>query len=540
MGKVLIYLDLDKAYAVNENTRIIKLGVEGSPGAKISKGDSVLAEDGSFTLNSNKTHNITVYNDIQNKVIIIQVDGQEIIRGSNSGDNSGTSDSYIGIAVDNGKFTLKSLQISVLGMNQEMIRSSLRLADSLAAESKDQEAARVLYKKILKERSDRSTLLRAYSGYIRTLGSNERNIIYECTNLADSINQSHSRFLELGEIDYLTGIALAARNNLHAGDYFKQSFNHAYRNALKDLTPAQIMVAGSFAETFSPSPEEVFKNTPLQGEKWSEIPLPDPYTGSVDLSGLIDYNSGKYYIKQSYKIPEPLQVIVYLSNNTDRLFINRQEFTEFLEDVGRNRRYAITELPAGTNTLILEHSVTNTVTKSDVQFRVREHNLKFTTVYGLLSRVEEALLTVKLSPESAAKQITTLQNDKTLEYLKEYYSPELKARGILQTILNAVDKLLNRPTKFSTHAWVLLEAARTLSDPADGSELALRYNRLAEALVQTGNLTQANDLFTQAITLQPDWYTPLLNRAELLYRQEDLWYEGVNAMDEALKNFPTA
>ena len=540
MGKVQIYLGLNKSFDINDNTKIIELGVEGSPGAKISKGDSVLAEDGSFTLSANKTHNITVYSDIQNKVIIVQADGKEVIRVNNSSDNSSNTDTYTGIAAVNGEFTLKSLQISVLGMNQEMIRSSLRLADSLAVESKDQEAARVLYKKILKERSDRSTLLRAYSGYIRTLGSNERNIIYECNNLADSINQSHSRFLEIGEIDYLTGIALAARNNLHAGDYFKQSFNHAYRNALKDITPSEIKICGGFNAKDSPTPQELFSNTQLKGKMWSTIAVTEEYTGNINLSESTDTAPGTYYIKQKYKDKEPRQVIIYLDNNTDRLFINQIEFKEFLEDVGRNRRYAITELPAGENTLILEHTLTSPDTKEEVQFRVRDHNLKFTTVYGLLSRVEEALLTLKLSPDSAVKQITTLQNDKTLEYLKEYYSPEIKARGILQAILNAVDKLLNLPSKFSTHAWILLEAARTLSDPSDGSELALRYNKLAESLVQIGNLTQANDLFTQAITLQPDWYTPLLKRAELLYRQEDLWYEGVSAMDEALKKLPNS
>ena len=542
MGKVKIYSGLDKTYKIKSSTRVIELGVEGRPGAKILRGDTVLAEDGSFTLKPKAPHNISVYRDTQNKLIIIQVDGKEIIKLKISDESSTGTDSYIGISTDNGEFTLLSMQISVLGMNQEMIKSSLRLADSLASEPKDREAAKVLYKKILKERSDHSTLLKAYSGYIKTLRGNERDIIYECNNLADSITQSRSRFLELGEREYLIGIALANHDNSKAIEYFNQSFNHAYRNALKDIAPTSTMISKAFTDTEKPDINKLFKDKDVTFADWHTIKPAKNALGYFDISNITTKGIEKYYIKQSYILKENKHIVIYLDSNTDKLFINNKEFTNFLDDKGRDRRYAITDLLAGENTIILEHIVKN-ASEHDyktIQLRIRDHNLKYSNVYGLLARIEEALLELEESPDAAVKQITVLQNDYTLEYLKKYYPAELKSREILKNLLNAVDNMLKKTEEYSKHAWILLEAARTISDTVDGSELATRYNTLAESLVNSGNLTQANDLFTQAITLLPDWYTPQLNRAELLYRQEDFWFEGVSAFDKALTHLPNS
>ncbi len=543
-GRIRIYLDLDKNFYQKDTTRIIELGVEGSPGIRIIKGDTVLAEIGSFTLSPKQAHNISIYRDIQDNVIVVQVDNKEVIRGNSATDSIGIADSYIGIGAGNGSFKLKAMQISVLGMNQEMIKSSLRLADSLAAESKDREAARVLYKKILKERTDRATLIQAYSGFSNTLSDNPQKIIYECNSLTDSILQSRSRYLELGETDYLEGIALASSNPTQAISHFKESFNQAYRNALKDIMPENISISACFPADFKTEISELLTTATGGKYNWQIIkPLKDS-SGYLNISQNIAGQSGKCYIKEFFQLNEPKHIIIYLDNNNDRLFINAKEFTDFLIDTGRSRRYAITDIPAGDNIIILEHNLANntdnTAEKENIQLRIRDHDLKYTTVYGLLSRVEEALITFRISPDIAVKQIITLQNDHTLEYLKTYYPSEIKSRGILQLLLSNVDKMLEKPASYSNHAWVFLEAARTLADPGDGSELAIRYNKLAEQLITIGNFSQAGDLFSQAITLQPDWYLPLVNRAKLLYRQENYWYDGANALDEALKHLPNS
>ncbi len=540
MGKVEIFSGLNSDYNTTENTRIIELGVEGAPGAKVLVDNTPLTENGSFTLNSGREHNISIFRDFQNGLIIIQVDNIEVIKLQTSNSSVDTTDSYIGVGANNGEFTLKSLQISVLGMNQEMIRSSLRLADSLAGESKDKEAAKVLYQKVLKERSDRPTLLLAYSGFVKTLTPNERSLIYDCNNLADSIRQSRSRLLEPGEVEYLTGIALAEKDNPKANTYFNQSFNYAYRNALKSITPVTLKF---FLEQ---TPPEVINQKSLQvaaklPEKgWSALPAQDYNKGIINLKHLKLDGFTTCYLQQSFELKYPTHIVIYLDDNADQLLINHKEFTDFLEDKGRGRRYALIDLPAGENTLTLKHKLNATPESKTIMFRVLEHNLKYTTVYGLLSRVESALLLLKSNPDLAVKQLTKLQNDNTLKYLKQYYPAELKSRGILYTLLNATDLMLKDPKSYANNAWILLEAARTLSDESNGSELAVRYNKLAESLVNSGELAQASDLFTQASTLLPDWPKPLLNRAKLLYRQEDLWYEGVSAFDDALKRLPNS
>ena len=545
MGTLKLFIGIDKSFKIKDSTRVIELGVEGNPGARILRAGTALAEDGSFTLRPGEDHNISVYRDIQNQIIVIQVDNNEVIRLTSSSDISTAKDAYIGLAAAGGEYTLKALQISVLGMNQEMIKSSLRLADSLASESKDTQAAKVLYEKVLKERSNRQTILAAYTGYINTLDSKQRNIIYECNSLADSISQSQSRYLEIGEIEYLIGIALANRGIDASIDYFTQSFNHSYRNALKDLTPSSVKVLGPLTNDFQIDPQSLSdpKRPEVGALKWQDLTPNKDHRYTIPLPTDSGNKEGKYLLSESFSLKKETHVIIYLDDDGEKLYINGKEFSKFLEDKGRDRLYAITDLPAGKNTIIIENQKDPQDPSKEpksILLRVREHNLLYTSVYGLLSRIEGALVLLKRDPDTAFKIITSLQNDHTLEYLKRYYPNELKARGILGSILLATDKMLQNTKVSSNHAWILLEAARTLSDTADGSELAIRYNKLAEMFVKNGNLSQARDLFSQAINLLPDWPTPLLKRAELLYRQENLWYEGVSAFDEALKALPNS
>ena len=545
MGALKFYIDLDKGFRILPSTLTIELGVEGTPGARIFWNDTTVSENGSFTLTSGTKHTITVYRDTVNQLIILTVNNKEILHSKDFTANSNSTDSYIGLAAANGAFNLQNLLVSVRGMNQEMIKSSLSLADSLAQEAKDMEAARVLYEKVLRERANRKTILHAYNGYIKTLSGSKNNIIRQCSILADKINTSRSRYLEPGEIEYLIGAALAENNPASAIDYYDKSYETAYKNALKELTATKTAYLGALTNNIE-IPQTLLKFDNLSKKSksqinlsWKDLPGYNKLTNYFQLPE--NSKAGTYLMAWEYNLPKPAHILLSVTDNTDKIFINGKEITEFLENRGRNRRYLVRDLPTGRNTIIMKHKYLPWVKKDlPVYLSIKEHNIKYTSVYGLLARIECALLSLQDNREQAIKTFTSLQNDQTLEILKRQYHQELKARGTLSAILNSADTMLKNSDELSNQAWTLLEAARTLANTDDGNKLAIRYNRLADKFIKTGNYDQARDLFKQAITLLPDWPVPLFERAKLLYRQENLWYEGVSAFDEALKKLPNS
>lgn len=522
-GSPQFLIGVDDVFSPNEFTRIIELGVEGAPGAKILSNGTIVAENGTFALAPGKDYTVTIVRSTKPQLLRVFVDNEEVLSFDGTVESEDSEESYVALGALNGKYNLKSFEVKVRGMSRDMIINNLETADGFSADDDERSIARVLYEKVLREPAPETILLRAYTGYIKTLKQKSDTIILDCKNMIESIRQSRSKQMQPGEGDYFIGLALLKNYPKKSLRYFESASNRALASAKRLVKPDSAEISGSVD----------IDTTPVGELLWSDIAAGKDGIYRYDL--VDKFAKGYYYLRLQFSASSVKNIEVSYPQDCT-LWVNDIEPVSVTNDKGRKIQYASATFLAGNNTVLMQ--ISPKLPKGSVFLHVQEKGLAFASVYGLLARLDSALALLEMGKtEQAVEKIGTLQRDGTLETLRDQYSEEIQARGVIPWMLKSADEML-ADSKKVRYAWNLLEAIRAINNDVYNKELALRYYNLAQLLIESNRLQLAEELLGQAVVLAPDWHLPLLQNAILLYRQKEKWQQGARAFDASLQALP--
>lgn len=539
-GAPLIFIGTNANFQTTESTRIIEIGTERAPGARITWNNTIIAEHGSFALAPGKEYVVEIVRSVDEPLLTVFVNDEEIMRFAGTTEPVNPDDTYIGVGVRGGQARLLDFIAAVRGMSREMLRSLLEMGDGLVTQVREQALARKLYERVLREDAPQNMLIHAYTGFSRSLARDKKIIIDDCQSLLESIRQSKSRRMLPGEEEYLTGLALARYSPAEAIRTLRLSSEKALSAAKKRLLPDGVFWSGPFAPGSTPQPALLSLFNPMEifstinGDRtWSQ--LRQDGQGAARLPPVESANIGVvYFVAQLFSSEATRDIYTYYPDFCQLWINGRPAKVEAGESEGQ--RSAAGRFIPGDNILLLEIPAARAA--QGFYLHAYETGVGYSNIYGLLARLEEVLAELRADHTARAVELlSVLQNDGTLETLAKRFSPELKARGAAQVILQKTDEMLEKSKTFET-AWNLLEALRTLDDGGGGKELALRYQRLGKQLETQGKPEEADAVYQQAATLSPQWHLPVFDRAKLLYRIPQTRNLGRAAFSEAFVQLP--
>lgn len=540
-GAPVILIGASSNFAPGESTRMIETGAEGLPGARMLLNNTIIAENSAFAFTPGRTYNIEVTRNIEKKTLEMTIGGRTVLRFDGSTEAVSLDDVYLCLGVKGGQYLVQSFGAEVRGMSREMLRSLLEMGDGLISQSKEQGLARKLYERVLREDAPQDLLVHAYSGFSKGAPKNSKAAIEECRALVESIQQSKSRRLLPGEEEYLTGLALSRNNPLDGQPYFQQAAGKALESARRRMNPDGTFWCGPFAGASAPQPARLSIFNPadtfttLSGEgKWA--PLKPDARNQFHLPPLRAAGNApaSYYVAQMISCDRASEARA-VSPASARLWVNGRQIRPENPDAPDPAGLPI-RLMQGSNILLFE--VPARPGENSFSLQVFETGIPLANVYGLLAKLDDALGVLRAGQLPAAVQrFSALQREGTLEALGNRFPAEVRARGVVAEMLKKADEMLDDPKQMEP-GWNLLEALRAIDDGSNGKELALRYNKLAGALARAGRLTEAEQLFTQAASLSPQWHLPLYERARLLYLATQTRADGVKAFTDAFRKLP--
>ncbi len=540
-GAPVLLIGANSNFAPGDSTRTIETGAEGLPGARMLLNNTIIAENSAFAFTPGKTYVIEVTRNIEKKSLDMTVGGRTVLRFDGSTESVSLDDVYFCLGVKGGQYLVQSFSAEVRGMSREMLRSLLEMGDGLINQQKEQGLARKLYERVLREDAPQDMLIHAYNGFSKGSSRNNKAVVEECRALVESIQQSRSRRLLPGEEEYLTGLSLARINPADGQSYFQTASVKALESARRRMSPEGTFWCGPFAGTNLPqparlsvfNPADVF--TTIGGEgKWA--PLKPDARNLFHLPPARNAGNAPvfFYVAQMLPAERACEARAVFPAGC-RLWLNgrliRAENAETAEQAA-----GVLRLPQGSNILLYE--VPAKYGENGFSLQVFETGIALANVYGLLAKLDDALGILKAGqlPE-AVQRFSALQREGTLESLGTRFPAEVRARGVVAEMLKKADEMLDDPKQLEP-GWNLLEALRAIDDGSNGKELALRYNKLAALLVRAERLTEAEQLFTQAASLSPQWHLPLFERARLLYLSKQTRADGVKAFTEAFRKLP--
>ncbi len=515
-------------YLVRPTSRIVWLGVPGSPGARILRNQTTVAENSGFVLTPGRTHRVELVRRMEEPLLSVSVDGETVLEDAAAYDTADAAATHLGLSAHDGNLVLLEANLYVLGLSREMISTLLEVGDSLVVQ-KERALAQKLYERVLREKTQRAVHLRAYSGFVHAFSRSPRKLEESCRNLIASIRTNKSRSVEAGELEYLLGLAYAALNDEKALYFYQQAFEAAKPGVTDVFENEETRVIGPFEGRGgllkTHPPEHDFNldavYTGKAGEvRWRPEDEPDEY-GRVYLApNPPSYST--WYIRRVYTTAHALRLALQARSDDGLIvWVNGEKALE------RNEKRSLDEehvtIPVnfvkGRNVVLLKVHNMHGQAGYQLTAKALEVPPQLIGAYGLLARLESALMQLNLhDPTGARGLLSTMLQDSSMEILATRFRAEVRARGVTAKVLEHVDRLL-ATERGVAHAWVLLEAMRVL-DPAAGRKLALRYHKLAEVETGAERPAEAEEALKQAALLAPEWHLPRFDRAVLLYRTE--------------------
>lgn len=540
-GAPVILIGATPNFTLGESTRIIETGVEGLPGARMFWNNTIVAENGAFAFSPGKSYNLEVTRNIEENSLEMTVDGESILRLQGSTEAVSAEDVYVALSAKSGEFLLQRFNAEVRGMSREMLRSLLEMGDGLVNQAQEQALARKLYERVLREDAPQDMLIHAYNGFSKGAPRDIKAVINECNALVDSIKQSKSRRLQPGEEEYLTGLALARISPAQGQLYFRAAATKALNSARRRILPEGTFWCGPFSSKNIPqlgrlslfNPADTFPTLGGEG-RWATLKADARSIFRLPPVKNQEKTVAVYYVAQLFSFERNVEAIV-VSPTGCKLWLDGRPLKPEAAN-GTLQQIATASFQQENNVLLTE--ITAEMAQDGFYVNSFETGITLANVYGLLAKLDEALGTLKSGnlPE-AIRMFSALQREGTLEALGTRFPTEVRARGAVAEMLKKADEMLDTP-KLLEPVWNLLEALRAIDDGSNGKELALRYNKLAALLVRSAREAEAEQLYTQAASLSPQWHLPLYERAKLLFLSPQSREEGVLAFKEAFKTLP--
>ncbi len=534
-GAISLLINADRRFGLREGAEYVTIGVPGNPGARLRRGAAVLAEDPAFALTPGQWQELELTR-VDDR-LYLSIDGKEILKTEPQPLFTDAQRNFLALGATGGRVQLEKFGIYVLGLSRSMIDSLLEVAGSLTLQ-RDRQLALHLYERVAVENAPRDLHLSALHGYARSLvlpqPPDAAHLLGSCHELMAKV--AVDRALEPGEEEFLCGLTLAEHPDLTqrrlALDHFGAAIKES-RPGLEELfstEPWQILgplaAAGPDDLTLTLAPELEF--LPAETYAGKNGPVNWRPLGGDENDGRVyafagakaDNENAVFYARRIYRCDRDMDALVQTGSDDGlRVWVNGSLILSKNEQ--RSAEPASEETPArfraGENAVLVKiHN-----RKEGAGFSVRvtprypDTGLKF---YGLFSRLEEALLRLKLrETEAAMSDFATMQRDGSLARLADSYGAELKAENTPLLMLEGVDDLLREgtPAGLAT-AWGLLESLRTLH-PDSAKDLAQRYHRLARLHIDAGRYCEAEAALIQATALGPTWFLPRFDRAALLY-----------------------
>lgn len=549
-GQLDLFLGAQRDWLPGPRSLRCSLGVEGTPGVRLSRDETTLLETGTFSLQPGSLYEIEVVRMIEPNELRIRINGTEILHSEGAMGTGASADVYFGMGAFRGDVEILDLDVHIMGLSREMIRSLLEVADSLSLQG-EATLAQELYKRVLREDTRRDIHLRAYTGWVRTL-QHQRHLDVDqvCAELFQEIQLRGGRRIEPGEMLYVAGLLHQDREVGVAVSSFGQAVQAAVPGLSQLFTSETPLVIGPFpapgglsdvfppeADPFDPDAAYETANGIL---RWGAIADADN-NGEPVFFNVFNESHVTRYVFRRYRSDREQDVYIFTGTDDGMtLWVNGQKRME--KDVRRsvvpNSESTRIRFREGENTLLLKIHNIDGNSGFSLQIVPRDIPPARLGAYGLLARLEGALLLLRIGQvEDAVPLLVRMQRDDSLRLLGQRFPREVQARGIVAQALTQVDALLGDPGRVET-AWSVLEALRIL-DRESNKDFALRYHRLAMDQIGRGQLREADTTLQQAIALVPDWHLPWFDRARLLH-QRGLSDEGEAAFAAAMTAMPTS
>ncbi len=577
-GTLVLLANTDRVFRKNNLTQVVTLGAPGHPGAMITKGDVLLAENPAFSLNPDQWYEIEFIRKDGLLSIYVDSKGDEqnctpVLQTTETSPPVEQENSYLCVGVTGGQLEVDQLSVYVLGLSRTMVHSLLEVADSLRRQ--DPYLALKLYERVaIENTAEKHMHVAALRGFANCLfpiivtqpsrlsggkkPANSKELLEgACKALVEQI--AVARRSDPAESDFLFGLAYAgcrsARDNTEAVKYFQLAAEKSQVPVdaiLKHGSPLFIGpfeprdADGFFIQNFPPEwefdPDTRYagKGGPLVG--WTPFSRDAVPGDAVALPGNLEHNA-IYYVRAPIVVNKPLRVALDAKVYTGMgVWVNGEQILprNSLDEESAAESPVTVHFRKGENVILVKlyarkDAPLPTITLTpELRYRYG--------MYGLLSQLEEALVRIKLSQyEEACRKFIDMQRQGTAAVLAENYQDVISSGNTLEFVLKRIDALLGaggqaqNPASSDT-AFTLLEAMNALY-PASGKDLALRYHRLALAYAEHGNADAAISVLNKTISLAPGWHMPWINKAEILYSQGKTG-ECFGALDRAGKDMP--
>ncbi len=587
-GILLLLVNTDADFRLSESTEVVRLGVPGNPGAKITKGEATLAEAPTFEIEAvppdawdadggwqkvvlSREEGVLrlwvdkaapVEDDEAETAATEETEAPEAVAGAGAPllqneEHDIVSESetlHLALGAKGGTVQIRKLDLSVMGLSQPMIRSLLELAGSLNIHS-EHKLARMLYERVVIENTEFHVHIKALRGCARSLAAANRHrkdvqkrLPAECKALAEKIDKRRS--LEKGEQEFLLGLAFArlphAPFKKKAMDYFAQATQAAQPDPADFVQPDRCLSIGPF-----PAPDGFATRTVLEQEAFNAEAVYEGMHGQVRWTPVAQASAPRasaafpqkghrnaeaiFYVRRLFHCKRELPVTLRVgSDDGCVVWVNGEELLR--RDVERGLApgsdlIKTTFLP-GENAVLLK--IHNRKGASGFSLEaVPDLTNEPVGPCGLLARLETALVYLRLREvENAARHLLAMQEDGTLERLAGTYPQAVRVSGTLASGLETADEFLRAKQLQKPEACrQLLESLETLF-PNAGKELALRYHRLAKRHMAQKAWEPAGALLATASKLAPDWYLPRFDLATIFFETEQE-KEGHRALAQA-------
>ncbi|MBP5234278.1 MAG: serine/threonine protein kinase, partial [Planctomycetes bacterium] len=261
-----ILFGVDRVFMRDErSTMALAIGTRGNPGARLTLNGTVLAENNAFFLEKGQEYAFEIVQSgaadagladgesYQMKNFSLLVDDKEIFSTMVPPASELRAESFFALAARGLTVAISRFDVNIPGLNQEMIKSLLEVGDSLSGQPGERSLARLLYRRVLRERVPVSVILQVYLGFAKTTidRDHRRHPREDVGNafriLTANLNQSRGELIYEGELEYGYGLTLAMGNRAQEAErYFVEACRKAEDAARKPLAPQAAVWVGAF------------------------------------------------------------------------------------------------------------------------------------------------------------------------------------------------------------------------------------------------------------------------------------------------------
>ncbi|MCX7934577.1 MAG: hypothetical protein N3A66_04875, partial [Planctomycetota bacterium] len=524
-GALVVFIGADREFRRREMTQTIALAATAPGGAKLWRGEAILASEPNFGMNAGVWHRVEIVR--YSGTLRVQVDGKEILRNTEAIPPRETEAAFFAVASQNGALHLDDVSLAVLGMSPAMVKSLSEMAANLVM-VRDYPLAFTLYERVARESTDPPLHLAALRGYARCLAALRTNrvaMIEDCQQLVQKMRLA--RPVAPDEENYLYGLALAESKNqadlTAALNYFEIAMRAAMPSQDDLFTPQALWIIGPFPAISDeplrhPYPPEIEFQTEREypGKagtvRWTRLDAVANDGQIIQLAGdAAQKENAIFYVRRVFQSRQALPVLIETGSDDGlAMWVNGRRILE--KDVARAALPASeiseTTFQEGENIILLK--IRNQKGGAAFSLRVIPSRVPALRlgIYGLLARLEAALIFLKTGDIKGVKErLAAMQRDGTLEALGQpAYAEHLRLGGPLAYVLEQIDRMLNKAEDLET-PWCLLDAMQTVY-PQSAKDLATRYHRLGNLFRDKDKAAEAAAAYQKAIMLLPRGFLP--------------------------------